>query len=171
MTTDLVMLNWDFLFCFFGRPQLTTATAKSEIRHGLLALTSVFVMCSYRVSHRCGLSHSSPCFCICACILAIISCIRLSWETQTQITHWPSHSSSLVISVQLVFVWETVPQPPSPARSYPCPFPLAPDPSCSTQSRCKETHAQQYLAVKFNKWSFMTYGSHNYFILLAKQNY
>lgn len=61
---------------------------------------SALVMCSYRVSHRCGLSPSpSPCFCICACILAIISCIRLSWET-----HKPCHTPNVcVISIQLGF--------------------------------------------------------------------
>lgn len=38
---------------------------------------------SYHQFHTCWPSPSpSPCFCIWACILAIISCIRLSWMTQ-----------------------------------------------------------------------------------------
>lgn len=116
VTTDLVMLNWDiFLFCFFERPRLTSATAKSE-RHSLLALTSVFVTCSYHVSQKCWPSYSSPCFCICACILAIISCIRLSWETQTQ-SHIDLHTQAVsLLAFSLCLLWETVPQPPSPAR-------------------------------------------------------
>lgn len=103
MTTDLIMLNWDFFVLFFWK-------------------TSTYI-CNSKIRNKARLA----CFNVCVCNL-LLPCFSEMWavsfislllhlrlhlsdhllhppqlrDTNT-ITHWPSHSSSLVISVQLVF--------------------------------------------------------------------